>query len=127
MIGLTLVVILIVTVLVKYFLHIRHLERYVKHLKTKGSVYPFIGNGCSLFRKTTTEVFKDIMDFTRTNETPYKSYIGPALLITLDKPEDLKTILTSPYCLSKPFVYQFYPSPAGILTVTCKIFFLKLK
>lgn len=126
MIVVTLVIILIVIVLVKYFMHMNRLERYVKHLKIKGPVYPFIGNGHALFRKSTTEVFKEIMEYTRTNETPYKSYIGPALLITLDKPEDLKTILTSPYCLSKPFVYQFYPSPAGILTVTCKYFLEEL-
>lgn len=121
MIVVTLVIILIITILVKYFLHIRYLESYVKHLNIRRPVFPFIGNGHILFRKSTTEVFKEIMEFTRKNETPYKSYIGPALLITLDKPEDLKTILTSPHCLSKPYVYQFYPSPAGILTVRCKI------
>lgn len=122
MIVVTLVIILIITILVKYFLHIRHLESYVKHLNIRRPVFPFIGNSHFLFRKSTTEVFKEIMEFTRKNETPYKSYIGPALLITLDKPEDLKTILTSSHCLSKPYVYQFYPSPAGILTVRCKIF-----
>lgn len=122
MILVTLIVILIVTVLVKYFLHMRHLESYVKHLNIKRPVYPFIGNVLWLFRKSTTEVFREIMEYTKSNGTPYKSYIGPTLLITIDKPEDLKTILTSPFCLNKPFVYQFYPSPAGILTVRCKFF-----
>lgn len=121
MIALILIVILIVTVLVKYLLHIRHMESYVKHLNIRGPVYPFIGNAHVLFRKSTTQVFNDIIEFTKRIQTPYKSYIGPALLITLDKPDDLKTILTSPFCLSKPFVYQFYPSPAGILTVRCNV------
>lgn len=121
MILVPLIVILIVTAAVKYFLHIRYLEGYVKHLNIRRPFYPFIGNAHILFGKSTTEVFKETMEFIKENGTPYKSYIGPALLITLDKPEDLKTILTSPFCLSKPFVYQFYPSPAGILTVQCKI------
>lgn len=141
MIVLTLIFILIVVIVVKYILHMRHMESYVKHLNIRRPVYPLLGNAHFTFRKTTTEVFKEIMEFTKENDTPYKSYIGPALLIvikidqinyglnvkkfnfyqqTLDKPEDLKTVLTSPLCLSKPFVYQFYPSPAGILTVRCK-------
>lgn len=122
MIVLILLVILFLTILVKYILHMRHMESYVKHLPIRRPVYPFIGNAQHIFGKTTTQIFKEIMDFTKTFGTPYKSYIGPALLIILDKPDDLKTILTSNFCLSKPFVYQFYPSPAGILTVRCKFY-----
>lgn len=122
MIAWTLLGILFVFALVKYLLQMRHLESYVKHLHIRGPVYPLIGNAHFMFRKSTTEVFQAIMEYTRITETPYKSYIGPFLLLTLDKPDDLKSILTSEFCLSKPFVYQFYPSPAGIITVRCKIF-----
>lgn len=121
MIAWTLFGILLLTILVKYILYMRHLESYVKHLHIRGPVYPFIGNAHFMFRKSTTEVFEAIMEYTKITETPYKSFIGPFLLLTLDKPEDLKAILTSEFCLSKPFVYQFYPSPAGILTVRCKL------
>lgn len=119
MIACALFGILLLTILVKYVLQMWHLESYVKHLHIRGPVYPFIGNAQFMFRKSTTEVFEAIMEYTKITDTPYKSYIGPFLLLTLDKPEDLKTILASESCLSKPFVYQFYPSPLGILTLRC--------
>lgn len=100
----------------------RHMESYVKHLPIRGPVYPFIGNAHHIIGKTTTEIFIEIMEFIKTQETPFKAYVGPALTIILDKPDDLKTILTSNFCLSKPSVYQSYPSPAGILTVRCKFY-----
>lgn len=122
MIALSLFVFLIVTILVKYFLHMRHMESYVKHLPMKRPFIPFIGNVHYLIGKTATEMLKEIMEFTKLTGTPHKSYVGPTLAITIDNPEDVKTVLTSPYCVCKPYVYHFYPSPDGILTARCKQF-----
>lgn len=64
------------------------------------------------------------MNFVKENDTPAKAYIGPVLNITLDKPEDIKTILMSQSCLDKPYMYRFLPSTVGILTTECRrVFF----
>lgn len=110
MIMLTLVVILVVMGLIKYFLHMRHMESYVKHLPTMHPVYPLIGNAHFFIGKSTTELFSGIVKFINDNETPSKAYIGPILNITLDKPEDIRTILMSSSCLNKPYMYRFLPS-----------------
>ena len=120
MIFATLMVFLVVTGLVKYFLHMRHMESYVKDLPIMGPVYPFIGNAHAFIGKSTVELFHGIVNFVKEYETPSKAYIGPVLNITLDKPEDIKTVLMSSACLDKPYMYRFLPSTVGILTTECK-------
>lgn len=58
---------------------------------------------------------------TKLNGTPLKGYIGPVLCLSLDRPDDIKTVLMSSNCLDKPYLYQFYPRPCGILNARCKI------
>lgn len=99
----------------------RRMESYVKHLPTMHPVYPFIGNAHSFIGKSTAELFKGITEFIRDMDTPAKAYIGPVLNITLDKPEDIKTILMSQTCLDKPYMYRFLPSTVGILTTECNV------
>lgn len=152
MIVLTLFAILIVTGLIKYFLHMRHMESYVrkhsshvklilpwdtilqqlfaprffsldhqvKHLPTMHPQLPFVGAAHFFIGKSTTELFSGIVKFINDNDTPAKAYIGPILNITLDKPEDIRTILMSSSCLDKPYMYRFLPSTVGILTTECK-------
>lgn len=117
-------VFLVVTLLVKYFLRMRHWESYVKHLPTMHPVYPFVGNAHFFIGKSTNQLFDGIVQFVKDNESPSKAYIGPYLNITLDKPEDIKTVLMSASCLDKPYMYRFLPSTVGILTTECKIDFL---
>lgn len=126
MILLTLFVVFTVTGLLKYFLHMRRMESYVKHLPTMRPLYPFIGNAHFFFGKSTAELFSGIVNFVKENETPSKSYIGPVLNITLDKPEDIRTVLMSSSCLDKPYMYRFLPSTVGILTTECKTFVYKI-
>lgn len=120
MIASSLFVVFVVTVLVKYFLHIRRMERYVKHLPMQLPHYPFFGNALALMGKSPKELFNEIVGAVRTNGTPLKGYLGPFLMITLDRPEDIKSALMSQHCLDKPYLYQFYPSPIGIFTITCE-------
>lgn len=110
MIMLTLFIVLTVIGLIKYFLHMRYMESYVKHLPTMHPVYPFIGNAHFFIGKSTAELFNGIVKFVKDNQTPAKAYIGPVLNITLDKPEDIRTILMSSSCLNKPYMYRFLPS-----------------
>lgn len=83
MISLLLFVFLVTTVLVKYILHMRHMERYVKHLQIQGRVFPFIGNAHLLLGKTSVELIKEITEYTRKTGTPYKAYVGPLLFVTI--------------------------------------------
>lgn len=101
MIVLALLFVLFMTGLIKYFLHMRHMESYVKHLPTMHPAYPFIGNAHYFIGKSTSELFSGIVKFVQDKDTPSKSYIGPVLNITLDKPEDIRTVLMSSSCLDK--------------------------
>lgn len=120
MISLLLFVFLVTTIVVKYFVHMKRMEGYVKHLNIKGTVLPFIGNAHVLVGKSDVQLFKEVMEYTREAGTPSKAYVGPLLFVTLDKPEDMKTILTSPHCLDKPYVYDYMPNTNGILNARCK-------
>lgn len=120
MITLLLCVFFVTTILVKYFVHMSRMERYVKHLKIKGPVYPFIGNAHLLVGKSEIQLFKEVTELIREIGTPNKAYVGPLLFVTIDKPEDMKTILTSPHCLDKPYVYDYMPNSNGILSARCK-------
>lgn len=119
MIAITLCAVLVITVFVKYILYKRHLESYVKDLPMLEPCYPIIGNAHEFIGKNTAQLFTDIVAFVKTYGTPAKSWIGPALTITLDKPEDVKTVLMSQTCLDKPYMYRFLPSTVGILTTAC--------
>lgn len=121
MIALVLMVILVVTGIVKYFLHMWRMERYVKHLKITTPVYPFIGNASQLVGKTATQAFCEIMEFIKVHDTPLKLYLGPILAVISDRPEDFKAVFKSQF--DKPYVYTFLNganSENNILTATCK-------
>lgn len=49
-------------------------------------------------------------------ETPAAVWLGPKLHIIIDKPEDMQTVLLSPNCLDKPYVYRFLPNERGLFT-----------
>lgn len=120
MIVLALLAILIVTGVVKHILQMRHWESYVKHLKIQEPVYPFVGNALSLVGKTQMQLFKDLVEYIKISDTPHKSYLGPFLVITFDRPEDFKSVLMSQHCLDKPYLYAFYPSKVSLMSATCK-------
>lgn len=119
MIVITLFAVLVITFIVKYILYKRHLESYVKDLPILEPCYPLIGNAHEFIGKNTAQLFTDIVQFIKTFNTPTKSWIGPILTITLDKPADIKIVLQSPMCLDKPYFYRFLPSTVGILTAAC--------
>lgn len=109
--------------IVKYILQMRHWESYVKNLKLKTPYYPILGNSLTLVGTTPTKLFNELVEYIKLNETPHKLYLGPFLVITVDHPDDFKTVLMSQYCLDKPYLYAFYPSKVSIMSATCKFFF----
>lgn len=119
MIGITLCVILLTFLTIKYILNKRRLQSYVKDLPSMQPTLPLIGNAHEFIGKSTAQLFTNIVKFIKDHETPSISWIGPCLTVTLDKPEDIKTVLMSPVCLDKPYMYRFLPSTVGILTTAC--------
>lgn len=81
MITILLCVFFVTTILVKYFVHMNRMERYVKHLKIKGPVYPFIGNAHLMVGKSEAQLFKEVMELTIELGTPSKAYVGPLLFV----------------------------------------------
>lgn len=114
------VVFLVTWAILKYTLHMRHMESYLKNVKGRKDFIPFLIGAFANAGKTPTELFRNFIQSIEQNGTPVKQYIGPSVLITLDKPEDVKAVLTSSHCLDKPYYYGFYPCPRGIFTERCK-------
>lgn len=112
MITVIILVFLTTLIVLKYILHIRRIESYVKHIKALRKRPVLIG-------KTTTEIFRETIQTIKQNDTPYKNYIGPILLITLDKPDDIKAVLMSQNCLDKPYLYTFFPFSSAVVAEQC--------
>lgn len=119
MIAVILLTTLVLWVLVKQLMRYYHFESYVKDLNSPYPIIPLLGSNCSVIGKSTTDVCNDFIEFSKTNGTPVKSYLGTDLIVTLDDPEDVKTILMSQHCLDKPFLFDFLPCPGGLVTIRC--------
>ena len=120
MVALILLTFLIVFALARHLMHLYHMESYVKHLKSIHPLLPIVGTAYGMIGKSATDAYKEFLRFAKNNDTPVKTYIGSKLGIMVDKPEDMKIILSSPRCLDKPFLFDFFPYRAGILTAKCK-------
>ncbi|XP_055308673.1 cytochrome P450 4c3-like [Sitodiplosis mosellana] len=118
MVVLILTTFLIVVALVRHLMYLYRMESYVKHLKSTHPLLPIVGTAYGMIGKSATDAYKEILRFAKSNDTPVKTYIGSTLALTVDKPEDIKIILSSPICFDKPFVFDFLPYRAGIFTTT---------
>lgn len=105
-----------ISIIVKYMVYKRHMESFVKNLPTLEPCYPLVGCAFEFVGKSSAQIFKDTVETVKNHSTPCKTWVGPLLLITVDKPEDVKTVLMSSACLDKPYIYRFLPSSFGILT-----------
>lgn len=69
------------------------------------------------------EIMKTLIKVGADQETPSIFWLGPQLTIIVNKPNDMKDVLTSPNCLQKPYVYDFiggisiFNSPGNITAV----------
>lgn len=120
MLSVFIIVSLMTWCLIKYISYIKHMESYLKNVKTRQPWIPYIGNLNILTMKSYSDHFKEISEFVLNSETPLKANVGPIFQILLDKPEDVKSILMSSYCLDKPYHFKFFQLPLGLLTQTCK-------
>lgn len=53
---------------------------------------------------------------------PSRRWLGQTLIIIISSPEDMQTILNSPHCLEKPFLYDFMdPNNNGLFLAKAHI------
>lgn len=109
----------LILILIKYILHVQHIESYVKNVKSISSGLPLIGNLRFFTGKSVQNVVEDSVKIILRNGTPLKVQIGPAIHIITDRPEDMETILTSTHCLDKPYIYDFFHAPIGLINHRC--------
>ncbi|KAJ6636722.1 Cytochrome P450 4C1 [Pseudolycoriella hygida] len=107
------VVALILTL--KFYLYKRRIMKYVGHLPAPPEI-PFVGSGLYFIGKNSMEIMDLLCMTTDIFDTPCRFWLGPVLAIFLGKPEDVQTVLLSPHCLEKPYIYRFMDDVEGIFT-----------
>lgn len=115
MIFVVLLLILIVLGLVQYISHVQCMEEYLKDLQTLPRM-PLIGNVKFFLGKSLQQMYEELNGILLEKGTPFKIQMGPAYFVVVDHPDDMKTILTSPHCLDRPYIYDFIYLPNSILT-----------
>lgn len=107
--------------LTKYILHMQKMESYVKDLPSAPYLFlPFIGHGHAIIRLS-KDIF-NVLDviFCKSFDSPVKTYLGPMLLVTTTEPDDIKALLTSNSCLSRPYIFELLPNKTGIASIISK-------
>lgn len=120
MVFVLLCVFCLVLVLIKYILHVRHVESYVKNLKSISSRLPLIGNIKFFMGKSVQNIIEDSVQVILQDDTPMKAQIGPVIYVIVDRPDDMQAILTSTHCLDKPYIYDFFYASTGLINNRCK-------
>lgn len=110
----------LVLIVIKYVLHVRHVDSYVKNVKSISPTLPLIGNVSFFAGKSVQNIVEDGVQVILQNETPMKAQIGPVTYVIADRPEDMQTILSSTHCLDKPYIYDFFYAPTGLINNRCK-------
>lgn len=120
MVFVLLCVFCLVLLAIKYILHVRHVESYLKNVKSISPRLPLIGNVKFFVGKSVQNVVEDGVQVILQNETPMKAQIGPVTYVIVDRPEDMQTVLSSTHCLDKPYIYDFFYAPTGLINNRCK-------
>lgn len=120
MLAIILCALFLVLALIKYVLHVQRIESYIKNVKSISPRLPLLGNVNFFTGKSVQRVAEDGVQVILQNCTPLKAAIGPMTYIIVDRPEDMQTILTSTQCLDKPYIYDFFDAPNGLINQRCK-------
>lgn len=67
-------------------------------------------------------MMKEAVEFMEQMDTPFYAWFGGALVMVIDHPDDVFTVLNSKSCMEKAFVYRFFNMGASLFTApgTCK-------
>uniref|UniRef100_A0A1Q3FG72 Putative cytochrome n=1 Tax=Culex tarsalis TaxID=7177 RepID=A0A1Q3FG72_CULTA len=89
---------------------------FAKHLPILNTSYPIIGNGLMFIGKPDHEKFQNLRKLTSIDYPLTRFYLGPRVMVGTTEPEIAQQILTNPAWMDKPFIYEFFELPYGLLT-----------
>ncbi|KAL1394468.1 hypothetical protein pipiens_011932 [Culex pipiens pipiens] len=75
---------------------------------------PLIGGIYQFYGKTDVELATALLDISQRYTSPVKFWLGPLLMVVVDRPEDLKIVLNSQHCLDKVDPYRFFRVDRGL-------------
>ncbi|XP_053671746.1 cytochrome P450 4C1-like [Anopheles nili] len=76
--------------------------------------YPLIGSILLTIGKDPLELVSHLMQLMHHLPSPMRAWLGPFLLIVIDRPEMVQDILSSQDCVQKPFMYDFFRLGKGL-------------
>uniref|UniRef100_A0A182Q421 Uncharacterized protein n=1 Tax=Anopheles farauti TaxID=69004 RepID=A0A182Q421_9DIPT len=76
--------------------------------------YPLIGSILLTIGKDPLELVSYLMQLMHHLPSPMRAWLGPYLLVVVDRPEMVQDILSSPDCVQKPFMYDFFRLSKGL-------------
>lgn len=71
---------------------------------------------CNIVFFKNKEMMKEAVEFMAQMKTPFYAWFGGALVLILDHPDDVFTVLNSKSCMEKAFVYKFFNMGASLFT-----------
>ncbi|XP_052890963.1 probable cytochrome P450 313a4 [Anopheles moucheti] len=76
--------------------------------------YPLIGSTLLTIGKDPLELVAHLMELMHHLPSPMRAWLGPYLLVVIDRPDMVQDILSSPDCVQKPFMYDFFRLSKGL-------------
>ncbi|XP_041763554.1 cytochrome P450 4C1-like [Anopheles merus] len=76
--------------------------------------YPLIGSILLTIGKSPLELVTHLMELMHHLPSPMRAWLGPFLLVVVDRPEMVQDVLSSPDCVQKPFMYDFFRLSKGL-------------
>uniref|UniRef100_A0A182JEC3 Uncharacterized protein n=1 Tax=Anopheles atroparvus TaxID=41427 RepID=A0A182JEC3_ANOAO len=76
--------------------------------------YPLIGSILIALGKDPLELVTHLMELMHHLPSPMRAWLGPFLLVVIDEPAMVQDILSSPDCVQKPFLYDFFRLSKGL-------------
>lgn len=78
--------------------------------------WPVIGMGLQMLGAGNEKVMEVINQWSDEAGSPYRAWLGPYLIIGMDDPDSIQTVLSSSECLSKSYHYQFLRNKTGLFS-----------
>ncbi|XP_052867609.1 cytochrome P450 4C1-like [Anopheles cruzii] len=76
--------------------------------------YPLIGGALIALGKGPVEMITYLMERMHDLPSPLRTWIGPFLVVVIDRPEMVQEVLNSPACSQKPYMYDFFRLSKGL-------------
>uniref|UniRef100_A0A182MSH0 Uncharacterized protein n=1 Tax=Anopheles culicifacies TaxID=139723 RepID=A0A182MSH0_9DIPT len=111
------VLVFIVVFAVVYYINFRRSRKRLYELagRIPGPFdYPLIGSTWLTIGKDPLQLVAHLMELMHHLPSPMRAWLGPFLLVVIDRPDMVQDILNSPDCVQKPFMYDFFRLSKGL-------------